>query len=151
MKLEQEIKQKKFTSPSHKLVVNLMYTGNWVETLINVHLRQFNISPQQFNVLRILRGQYPEPVSINIITERMLDKMSNASRLVEKLRQKGLAQRKLCKTDRRRVDIVITDAGLDKLTEMEKDFGTVEQQATQELTPSEIDQLNNLLDKMRGS
>jgi DNA-binding MarR family transcriptional regulator len=151
MKLEKEIKQKKFNSPVHKLIVNLIYSGNWMEAHMLSYLKPFNISPQQYNVLRILRGQHPKPVSVNLITARMLDKMSNASRLVEKLRQKGWVDRKLCKKDRRRVDVLITDKGLEILREIEKDFGNLEKAATKELKNTEIDQLNALLDKIRGS
>jgi DNA-binding MarR family transcriptional regulator len=90
MELEKEINQKKFRSPAHKLAVNLIYTFNWLnEYQVNL-LKPFDITLQQFNVLRILRGQHPQPVNIKLIRERMLDKMSDASRIVEKLRLKKL-------------------------------------------------------------
>src|SRR5690606_17571768 len=112
MKLEDEIKQDKFHSQYHKLMINLLFTGNWVYYHNKKFLKRYGISPEQFNVLRILRGQYPKPSSINLLNERMLDRMSNVSRLVEKLRIKNLLKRSECPKDRRQVDILITEEGL---------------------------------------
>lgn len=151
MKLEKEIHQAKFKNPFQKLIVNLIYTGNWVNFNTNKLLKEYKLTPQQFNVLRILKGQYPKPAPIFIITERMLDKMSNASRLVEKLRQKGLVERSECGSDRRRVDVVITQEGIDKLEEISKVVSTFEESTKNNLTSEEVDTLNELLDKMRGT
>lgn len=149
MELEKEIKQKRFRSEYHKLVLNIVYTGNWISSSNSQWLRKYALSSQQYNVLRILRGQHPNPVSGNLLKDRMLDKMSNTSRLVEKLRLKGLIERKTCKNDRRAVDIIITDAGLELLKEIdttEEDW--VGQFAT--LSEKETKTLNTLLDKLRG-
>jgi len=149
MKLEEEIKQKKFSSEKHKAVINLMYTGNWVYSINKSILKNFNLSPEQYNVLRILRGQYPNPSSVLLLNERMLDKMSNVSRIVEKLRIKNLLIREECPTDRRQVDITITEDGLELLQEIDEQTQITEE-ALSNLTEKEATQLNKLLDKVRG-
>lgn len=149
MKLEEEIKQRKFVSEKHKVIINLMYTGNWVYSINKSILKRYNISPEQYNVLRILRGQHPKPSSVMLLNERMLDKMSNVSRIVEKLRLKNLLLRKECPADRRQVDITITEEGLALLTEIDKD-ASISDYAAHNLTEEEAAQLNELLDKARG-
>ncbi|MEK6478195.1 MarR family transcriptional regulator [Catalinimonas sp. 4WD22] len=149
MKLEEEIKQRKFSSEKHKVIINLMYTGNWVYSINKSILKQYNISPEQYNVLRILRGQYPNPSSVMLLNERMLDKMSNVSRIVEKLRVKNLLIREECPADRRQVDITITDEGLSLLKQIDKN-SPISEHAAQNLSPEEAAQLNELLDKVRG-
>ncbi|MFP4092365.1 MAG: MarR family winged helix-turn-helix transcriptional regulator [Cyclobacteriaceae bacterium] len=149
MKLEEEIKQKRFRSEKHKAVINLMYTGNWVYSVNKAILKQYNLSPEQYNVLRILRGQYPNPSSVMLLNERMLDKMSNVSRIVEKLRLKDLLIRRECPTDRRQVDITITDVGLQLLESIDQQTQITEE-ALNNLTEKEAEKLNELLDKVRG-
>ena len=100
----------------------------------------------QFNILRILRGQHPQPATINLLIERMLDKTSNASRLVDKLEAKGLVTRNQCPNDRRTVDVMITAAGLNLLLQMDKEDIY---QSLNNLTDQEAEQLNLLLDKIR--
>lgn len=148
MRLEEEIKQKKFKSEYQKATINLLYTGNWVYSLVNAILKNYNLSPEQFNVLRILRGRHPEPTSVLLLNERMLDKMSNVSRIVEKLRQKRLVVRKECQADRRKVDINITQQGLNVLMQIEKETN-VEEEALKNISVSEAATLNQLLDKIR--
>lgn len=149
MKLEEEIKQKKFKSDYQKLAVNIIFTHGWLMNYQKKFFDKYDITGNQFNILRILRGQHPKPVSVNILRERMLDKMSDASRLVERLRIKKLLIRNICKNDRRKSDINITEKGLQVLSELDtiddefiKLFNT--------LSENEIDTLNTLLDKMRG-
>lgn len=149
MRLEEEIKQKKFRSERHKVIINLMYTGNWVYSINKSILKQYNLSPEQYNLLRILRGQYPNPSSVMLLNERMLDKMSNVSRIVEKLRLKNLLTRKECPADRRQVDIIITEEGLDLLKQIDESDDITEF-AAQHLSIKEAAQLNELLDKIRG-
>ncbi|MDF9798498.1 DNA-binding MarR family transcriptional regulator [Catalinimonas alkaloidigena] len=149
MKLEEEIKQRKFSSEKHKVIINLMYTGNWVYSINKSILKQYNISPEQYNVLRILRGQYPDPSTVMLLNERMLDKMSNVSRIVEKLRVKNLLTRKECPADRRQVDITITREGLALLKQIDRD-ASISEQAAKNLSTEEAAQLNELLDKVRG-
>lgn len=149
MRLEEEIKQKKFRSERHKVIINLMYTGNWVYSINKSILKQYNLSPEQYNLLRILRGQYPNPSSVMLLNERMLDKMSNVSRIVEKLRLKNLLTRKECSADRRQVDITITDEGLELLRLIDEN-SEITEYAAQHLSDEDAARLNELLDKVRG-
>lgn len=149
MKLEDEIHQKKFKSNSEKLAVNLLYTGHWLNAHYDAFFKNSDITPQQYNVLRILRGQYPNPCNIKLIRERMIDRMSDASRIVDKLKNKKLLSRTECPNDRRNVDILITEEGLEllqSLDSMEEKFKHV----FSTLNEGEIRQLNDLLDKLRG-
>jgi DNA-binding MarR family transcriptional regulator len=112
-------------------------------------LKPFGVTIPQFNILRILRGQHPKPANVKLLKERMMDKMSDASRLVEKLRAKGLVDRRICDKDRRNVDVLITEDGL-KLLENIDEHETEFDKLTANLSNDEMDQWNILLDKMRG-
>lgn len=149
MGLEEAIRQQKFDSEYHKVAVNVLFTSSWLYNLNALFLKPFQITPEQFNVLRILRGSHPRPLRLADITCRMIDKNSNATRLVEKLRQKGMVSRTVCESNRRQVDIHITPKGQRVLEKIDKESG---QWITtlQKLSPSEARQLNALLDKMRG-
>ncbi len=149
MKLEIEIKQKEFKSPYNKAVVNLLYTQSYIVSFQSKLFKPYDLSPEQYNVLRILRGHHPEPITVSSIQERMLNKMSNASRLVEKLKQKGLAIRKECPSDRRQVDITITSKGLGLLQTLDEEVKRFNHEVIH-LDESEVAQLNELLDKLRG-
>ena len=149
MKLEDEIVQKKFDSDYHKLAVNILYTSHWLTNLYSAALKPHNLTIQQFNILRILRGQYPKVVNLKLIKERMLDKMSDVSRLVERLREKGLVDRKTCPSDRRNIDICITEKGIDILSELNEDIKEINQLFST-LNEEEVETLNKLLDKLRG-
>ncbi len=149
MQIEKEIKQKSFKNEYHKLTVNLMFTGSWLNVKNHDYLKPYGITIQQYNILRILRGQHPKPTTVSLLIDRMLDKMSNVSRLVEKLRIKGLVNRRECEKDRRAVDVLITDNGLALLKEIEKHEQDWEE-SFHTLTPQEAHQLNKLLDKLRG-
>ena len=149
MELEKEIKQSKFKSEHHKVAVNIIYTSNWLSSLHAKILKKHGITSQQFNVLRILRGQHPNPATVNLLIDRMLDKMSNASRLVDKLKAKGLVERKACKEDRRAVDVLITPKGLDLLAQLDKSEKEMNDSVSL-ITVSEAKELNRILDKMRG-
>jgi DNA-binding MarR family transcriptional regulator len=149
MKIEEEISQLKFRNNNHKSAVNVIYTFNWLYEKHMELLKPFGLTIQQFNILRILRGQHPKPANVKLLKERMMDKMSDASRLVEKLRAKGLVDRKICDKDRRNVDVLITEDGL-KLLENIDEHETEFDKLTANLSNDEMDQLNNLLDKMRG-
>lgn len=149
MKIEEEIKQKTFSSEYHKLIVNLKFTSGWISGLHNRIFRKYGISPQQFNVLRILKGQYPNPSSLLLIRERMLDKESNASRLIDKLEVSGLTERKQCPEDRRQVDITITRQGIDLLEKINPEVEQITGKIIN-LSPEEATQLNYLLDKLRN-
>jgi len=150
MRIEDEIKQKSFKNEHHKLSVNLQFTSNWLIALHSKTLKCFGISSQQFNVLRILKGQYPESSSLILIRERMLDKESNASRLIDKLVNAGLTYRIQCPKDRRQVEITITEKGIELLDQMNS---KVEEVATRmnSLDENEANTLNQLLDKLRSN
>lgn len=149
MRLEDEIKQKSFTSPYHRMELNIIFTASWLQTIHGRIFKPFGITPQQYNVLRILRGQGVTPASVGLIQERMLDRSSNASRLVDKLVLKKLVDRKTCPKDRRQVDIRITEKGLDMLAEIDS---ILEEKSDElkTLTESDATMLGDLLDKLRG-
>ncbi|PWG79775.1 MarR family winged helix-turn-helix transcriptional regulator [Pararcticibacter amylolyticus] len=150
MELEKEIYQTTgFKNDYHKIVVNLIYSYSWVTGLVKERLNKKEVTLQQYNILRILRGQYPNPATINLLKERMLDKMSDASRIVERLVQKELVTRCINKNDRRAVDILITEKGLEVLQSLDP-IVTPEDVLRTNLTDVEAAQLNSLLDKLRG-
>lgn len=149
MKLEKEIQQKEFKNEFHKLAVNIIYTHSWLNSYQVKTLNEYNLTPQQYNILRILRGYHPKPATVNLLKERMLDKMSDASRLVERLRVKGLVNRKYCEKDRRRAEIIITESGLRILDELDKLDKELEKLLSG-ISQNEAHQVNNILDKMRG-
>jgi DNA-binding MarR family transcriptional regulator len=149
MSLEKEIKQDKFFNEHHKASVNILYTGSWLYNINMTYLKKYNITPEQFNVLRILRGSHPKPMMLSEITDRMIDKSSNCTRLVEKLRQKGLVNREICENNRRQVDISITDAGLKLLKKIDSDI-TSWAETMNKLTKTEVKELNRILDKLRA-
>jgi DNA-binding MarR family transcriptional regulator len=148
LKLEEEIQQTFFKSPQQKLAVNLFYTTSW----LNAHYIQFfkdvDLTHQQFNVLRILRGQHPNHCSLKLIKERMLDRMSDASRIVDKLVVKGYMTRKQCPDDRRSVNLQISEKGLDVLKKLDPIDDLIEE-VFKNLSRSELETLNTLLDKIR--
>mgnify|MGYP000688771141 CR=1 FL=1 len=149
MKIEEEIKQERFKDEYQKLIINQLFTGKWIASIIAKHLKQFGLSTQQYNVLRILRGQKSNAISVNEIADRMIDKMSNVSRLIDKLTQKELVRRKINFEDRRQVDIEITDKGLKLVNQVEQEESKLNQNFTN-LNQEEAKQLNALLDKFRG-
>ncbi len=149
MKLEEEIKQSRFRNEFHKLAVNIIYSYSWLMNKQAELFAEYDITGNQYNILRILRGQYPNPATVNLLKDRMVDKMSDASRLVERLRVKGYVKRDLCPVDRRRVDVLITQKGLDMLSEIDK-LNDQYDAFFQSLTPEESKVINELLDKMRG-
>lgn len=148
MSIETDIKQKKFRSPFQKLALNLMYTTKWLEYKQLESFKEHDITPQQYNVLRILRGQQGNPIKVSDITERMLDKSSNTSRLVDKLLAKNLAKRTSCESDRRAVDVVITDEGLELLKVLDPFIEDWENRFNI-ISEAEAEQISALLDKLR--
>lgn len=155
MELEKEIQQSKFKNEKEKALINILFTGNWLNALNGRFLKEnfkkdgFEISTQQYNVLRILRGSYPGKMMLNDIQKRMLDRMSNASRLVDKLVMNGLASRKESNSDRRKVDILITEKGLNLLNEIDYKMYEVNQHFDR-ISEDEAFTLNRILDKLRG-
>lgn len=149
MKLEEVIKQDQFENPFYKAILNIRVTESWLSSQINQRLKPFGISQEQYNVLRILKGQYPKPSSLLLITERMVNRMSNATRLVEKLRKGGFVTRKECPSNRRKVDILITDKGLELLKQIKPELDA-SMSNMKNLSQDEANMLNELLDKFRG-
>lgn len=148
MSLEKDITQQKFRSEHQKGIINLIYTYNWINEKMKSFFDKEGITAQQFNILRILRGA-GKPISTLQIRERMLDKMSDTSRIVDRLVLKGLAKKNTCKNDKRLVDVSISDKGaqlLSKLDNFEDDMDAV----LQNLSVSETKTLNKLLDKIRN-
>lgn len=150
MGLEQDINQHHFNSENQKALINLIYTYHWATERIKKVLGQDGITLQQFNILRILRGSDPQPLSTLTIRERMLDKMSDTSRIVDRLVLKGLVTKKMSATDKRLVDVSITKAGKNLLTRIDQK-GDAMHAVSQNLDLDELKQLNALLDKLRGA
>ena len=149
MSIEKDISQRKFNSEFQKVMVNLIYTHNWMMERMKLFFEKADLTPQQFNILRILRGA-GQPLSTLQIRQRMLDKMSDTSRIVDRLIKKGLTKKVICKSDRRLVDVTISEKGLkllEKLDELQPDLDKI----IQSLDESEANQLNGLLDKIRNS
>ncbi|MEM0938272.1 MAG: MarR family transcriptional regulator [Bacteroidota bacterium] len=150
MGIAEDIKQERFTNEYSKAVINVIYTYSW---LYQKHLEVFKkhgLTTPQFNILRILRGQHPKPSTVNLLIDRMLDKSSNASRIVDRLEQKGLVTRKQCENDRRAVDVFISDQGLRLLVVLDEEMAVFEKE-TRNLSEEEATTMNLLLDKMRHS
>jgi DNA-binding MarR family transcriptional regulator len=148
MKLEEEIAQQKFAGEQQKAMINLLFTYHWAVSKMKSDFKPYDITMQQFNILRILRGQMPNPSTINLLKERMLDKMCDASRMVDRLLQKGFIERCVNKKDRRAVDIKISTQGLDLLAKF--DEITDPNKLFSALTDLEAKTLNQLLDKVRS-
>lgn len=149
MEIGKEIKQEKFRSEHHKMLIDIFFTSGWLSSKHSCRLKPYGISVQQYNILRILRGQHPIPVTINLLIDRMLDKNSNASRLVEKLRLKKLVERAVSSDDRRAVNVIITQKGLALLTELDK-LEEVFLKELKSITAKEAELLSSLLDKLRN-
>jgi len=150
MGIEKDIHQKKFRNAKQKAMINLLFSYGWVIERIKNFLAEENITHQQFNILRILRGSYPNPLSTLQIRERMLDKMSDTSRIVDRLVAKELVQKAICAEDKRLVDVTITDKGQELLKKLDTEVNHVEE-IMANLTEEESETLSMLLDKLRKS
>ncbi len=148
MGIEKDIQQTRFRNPQQKAAINLIYTLAWIRDKTKCIFDAEDITPQQFNILRILRGSFPEPLSTLQIRERMLEKMSDTSRIVDRLILKGLVKKLTCKNDRRLVDIIITDKGkklLERLDARQDEIDGV----LSNLSEKDANMLSDLLDKIR--
>lgn len=148
MSLEEEIKQIKFESEYHKMILNIAYTSNWMSNKMNDLLKPYGISQEQYNILRILKGQKGKAICNGDIQNRMLNKMSNVSRLVEKLRKKDYVKREENVEDRRAVLISITELGLNVLKETES-LSTEFEKKFKDISIKDAKIVNSLLDKIR--
>lgn len=148
MGIDLDIQQPKFRNEYQKASINLIYTVNWMTEKSKEVFSHEDITPQQFNILRILRGSHPRPLSTLQIRERMLDKMSDTSRIVDRLLVKGLVKKVVCKTDRRLVDITISDKGkklLERLDQRQDELDAI----IGNISKKEAAALSDLLDKIR--
>lgn len=151
MKIEDIIKTTSPMAIGKRTVLNIMYTQNVVAEKFNELLKGYDLSPEQFNVLRILRGQNGRPTNMCVIQERMIAKTSNTTRLVDKLLLKELVTREICLDNRRKMEIAITQKGLDLLTELNPKVEQHEAFFAKNLTSEELEQLNILLEKFRNN
>ncbi len=147
--LEDILKTKANWSLQKRAVLNISYSSVWMKDIVSSALKPFDISIEQFNVLRILRGQQGKPINLQDIQERMVSKMSNTTRLVDKLILKDFVERFVCENNRRKVEIFITDNGLKILTDIDPIIDKTENQLTSRLTDAELETLNSLLTKIR--
>lgn len=149
MRIEDEIKVGKFHNEHHKATVNIVFTSNWITDILETRAGEQRITLQQFNVLRILRGQYPKPTTNRMLKERMIDKMPDVSRIIDRLVAKDLVSRSKNLDDRRAVDVIITDKGMDTLAQLDESMLLMDILCNQ-ITEEECRLLNGLLDKIRG-
>ena len=147
MNVEERIKTKEQIPKERRTIIHMMLVNNTINGHIAIALKPFDISIQQFNVLRILRGQKGKPANLSTLNERMVTKMSNTTRLVDKLISKGYVDRITCPSNRRKVEINITKKGTDKLIEMDKAMSQTESGLLHQFSNSELEQLNYLLNK----
>lgn len=149
MRIDDEIKQKQFKSPFQKAIINLFFTESWVQNKFKTFFKQFGITSQQYNVLRILKGHHPNSYTAGQIKEVMVDKTPDLTRLLDRLQAKKLVGRKICEWNRRQLEIVITPEGLDLLDSI----GPIQDNLMTDinnLSDQEAEQLSQLLDKLRG-
>ncbi len=148
MNIEREIQQTSFRNEYQKATINLLFSSNWLLEKIREFLEKEDITHQQYNILRIIRGSQ-QPLSTLQIRERMLDKMSDTSRIVERLMKKELVAKKICMMDKRLVEVTLTDKGIKLLDRLEMSNQQLDDIAAN-LTMDEAKELNTLLDKLRG-
>ncbi len=149
MKLEDEIKQSKFESNYQKAIINIIYTSNWLRDQQMDVFRAFDVLPQHYNVLRIIKGKHPNPCSPGEIKEVMLDKGNDVTRLVDKLVKKGLVKRNLCESNRRKIDITITEKGLTFIKELNDPMKKQLSVMKKTVSEKEAGFLSDILDKLR--
>ncbi|MGB0521510.1 MAG: MarR family winged helix-turn-helix transcriptional regulator [Flammeovirgaceae bacterium] len=147
--LAEEIKQKKFVNSHQKMAINILYTSGWLKRKVQATLKPFGITHAQYNVLRILNGKCPNPCNPSEITEVMIEKMSDVTRLLDRLKSKGLVDRCICEHNRRKVDVYITEQGKQLLREIDPVMEKGRKQY-QSLSPEEAELLSDLLDKLRA-
>jgi DNA-binding MarR family transcriptional regulator len=150
MKIEEQIQTNKKLSVYKRALINTIYTSNWIIDEMNSVLKPFDISTQQFNVLRILEGRKSIPTNLSTIQERMIAKNSNTTRLVDKLIKKGLVEKQICEANKRKVEIYITDKGSFFLKEVNVSVEEKEKKITQSMSNEELEHLNELLTQLRA-
>lgn len=149
MSLVQTISQSKFDSEQEKLMINVIYSANLLNLITSRLFKPYELSPQQYNVLRILRGQKGESIALMDIEHRMLDKSSNVSRLVDKLISKDLVNRSVSSKDRRRIEIIITSRGKSVLKEIDVILADMNSKIKAIISDDNAKQTNRILDQLR--
>ncbi len=147
MRIEKEIPQNYFRNQGHKALVNILFTSNWILERLKEFLQEEDITHQQYNILRILQSS-GKPLSTLQIREQMLDKMSDTSRIVERLLKKELVNKQVCATDKRLVDVTLTDKGLHLLSRLDSKTEQIDS-IISTLSGDEVNTINLLLDKLR--
>lgn len=148
MRIEEEIRQHRFSSPRQKAVLNLLFTAGWLQARNNQFFKQYGITGAQFNILRILKGQHPDSLSVGEIKSRMLDRNSDMPRLLNRLLIKGLIDKRTCPKDKRASDVFISPTGIELLERINRQQDVLDNMI--QLTDSEAQQLSDLLDKARN-
>lgn len=149
MDIDEAIKSIHKMGMTTKTVINIMYTSRIIEESILAVLKPYDLTPQQYNVMRILRGQKGNPANLSTIQERMVDRNSNTTRLVDKLIKKGWAKRNVCAQNRRKVEIFITESGLEVLQTLDPIVEAHNKATVAGLNQAELEQLNHLLNTLR--
>lgn len=149
MKIEDEIKSTVSLGITKKVMLNLTFTRNLIADKFSEILKPYDLSGEQYNVLRILRGQKGNPLNMQDIQERMVTKNSNTTRLIDKLLLKEMVDRKTCPANRRKIEIKITEKGLNVLSELDPLIENHDTIFTKNLTNEELEKLNSLLEKLR--
>lgn len=144
------IKQDQFVSPAHEALLNVMVTYPWVMNELASTMEAYEVTPSQYNVLRILRGCHPERATCTYIGERLLDRTPDVTRLLNRLQRSGLIHRRRADHDRRVVEVAITEEGLERLEQLERPVQQAQDRLAAGLTPDEQRTLSCLLDKMRA-
>ncbi len=147
MNVEEVIKSGVMLPPDRRTIIHLLLVGNRINDALSQSLKPFGVSLQQFNVLRILRGQKGEPANLSTLNERMVHKMSNTTRLVDKLISRGYVERQVCPSNRRKVEITITPAGEKALIQMDQAIDETQSELTRDFDDQMLETLNELLDK----
>lgn len=150
MNIESQIKNSSPLSLSTRSVINMMYTARQIEEIAATKFKDHDLTSQQYNVMRILRGQKGNPANLSTIQDRMIDKSSNTTRLIDKLIQKGYVKRQVCKKNRRKIEVFITHEGLELLEKLDPIIEKTNQNIMEKLSINEKEKLNSLLDKLRN-
>jgi len=150
LNISASIKQKNFSSPHEMALINILFTSNWLRDKQKEYFNLYELKAQHFNILRILKGKYPEASCPGDIKDVMLDKSPDLTRLIDKMINMGLVSRNVCQENRRKVDVIITDKGLDIVNKISDKMNRMYEHYADKLSNEEAEQLSNLLDKIRS-
>lgn len=150
MNISEAIKQKSFSSPHEMALINVLFTSNWLRDKQKEYFYPYDLKPQHFNVLRILKGKYPDNSCPGDIKDVMLDKSPDLTRLIDKMMKMGLVERNVCQENRRKVDVKITDKGLSIVDDISERMNAMYTLWKDKLSEKEAQKLSELLDKLRS-